>query len=184
MAHAARYPESVAGMVLVSTASHFGYIERARSLVRSRGSAEQVAMCDALFAGEINTNDRFAQYLKVMAPLYSYCTRELISPCQPNSAVLEARALEVAYGAGGFLHTLDLRREMSQITAPTLVIAGQHDWIHAPEFSEEIARLIANARLHVFERSSHTVATDEPQRYFDVLMDFLNRERTQVSLTR
>src|SRR5260221_2057926 len=37
-------------------------------------------------------------------------------------------------------------------------------WICPPEFSEEIAGLIPGAELRVFEESSHSIRSDEPQR--------------------
>jgi pimeloyl-ACP methyl ester carboxylesterase len=59
------------------------------------------------------------------------------------------------------------------ITCPTLVVGGRHDWICAPEFSEEIASLIPHADLRIFERSGHEVIYDEPNELFDVIRGFL-----------
>jgi proline iminopeptidase len=66
------------------------------------------------------------------------------------------------FAPGGFLQSYDLRPELKNITAPTLIIAGRHDWICAPEFSEEIHRLIPGSDLRIFEDSSHSVRVDEP----------------------
>jgi proline iminopeptidase len=54
-----------------------------------------------------------------------------------------------------------------------LVIAGRHDWICPPEFSEEIARLIPRAELRIFEGSSHSVRADEPQALIDAIAGFV-----------
>ena len=62
---------------------------------------------------------------------------------------------------GGFLQTYDLRPELGRITAPTLILAGRHDWICPPEFSEEIHRLIPGSDLRIFEDSSHSIRGDE-----------------------
>ena len=43
MAHAARYPKSVSHLVLVITAAHSGFVERARQIVAERGTAEQIS---------------------------------------------------------------------------------------------------------------------------------------------
>ena len=81
--------------------------------------------------------------------------------------------LNRAFGPDGFLRRFDLRGELGRISAPTLVLAGRHDWICPPEFSEEIARLIPGADLRVFERSSHSIRSDEPEAMVDAILGFL-----------
>ena len=68
---------------------------------------------------------------------------------------------------------MDLRPELGRITAPTLVIAGRHDWICAPEFSEEIHRLISGSRLEIFGESSHSIRVDEPERLVREIRSFV-----------
>jgi len=63
---------------------------------------------------------------------------------------------------------------LGRITAPTLVIAGRHDWICPPEFSQEIARLIPGAKLRIFENSSHAIRADEPLALIDAIVDFVD----------
>src|SRR5579863_5866574 len=46
MAHAARYPDAVSRLVLIVTAAHGGFVERAQAIVRERGTAEQQAVCE------------------------------------------------------------------------------------------------------------------------------------------
>ena len=45
MAHAARYPEHVSHLILVVTAAHAGFNERARAIVAERGTPEQMRAC-------------------------------------------------------------------------------------------------------------------------------------------
>ena len=71
-------------------------------------------------------------------------------------------ALNRAFAPGGFLHGYDLRPDLGRITAPTLILAGRHDWICAPEFSEEIHRLVPGSVLRIVENSSHSMRLDEP----------------------
>jgi proline iminopeptidase len=54
-----------------------------------------------------------------------------------------------------------------------LILAGRHDWICPPEFSEEIHHLIPGSELRVFEESSHSLRSDEPQKLLDVIAGFL-----------
>ena len=59
------------------------------------------------------------------------------------------------------------------ITAPTLVLAGRHDWICPPEFSEEIDRLIPGSDLRMFEHSSHSIRGDEPEQLIEAIAGFV-----------
>jgi proline iminopeptidase len=69
---------------------------------------------------------------------------------------------------------MDLRPELPRITAPTLILAGRHDWICAPEFSEEIHALMPGSRLRIFEESSHSVRVDAPEAMIDEILAFVD----------
>lgn len=173
MAHAARYPDSVSHLILVVTAAHAGFNARARQIVAERGTAEQKAVCDQLWAGELDTVDKLRHYYEVMGPLYS--TRFDPKTAGPSRArgIASPEALNRAFAPGGFLQNYDLRPELAAITAPTLILAGRHDWICAPEFSEELHRLIPGSDLRIFENSSHSIRVDEPEAFLDVVSGFV-----------
>lgn len=73
---------------------------------------------------------------------------------------------------GGLLRTFDLRPELTAIRSRTLLFAGRHDWICAPEFSEEIDRLIPGSELEVFEDSSHSARVAAPERLQRAIREF------------
>ena len=68
MAHAARYPHSVSHLVLIVTAAHSGFNSRARQIVAERGTAEQKAVCDALWAGQARYRGEDAALLRGHGP--------------------------------------------------------------------------------------------------------------------
>lgn len=172
MAHAARYPQSVSHLILIATAAHGAYAVRAKEIVSVRGSTDQIVMCDDLFAGKVDTPDKMRHYFEVMGPLYSR-KHDPLRVVGLESTLLEPEPLNRAHGPGGFLRNLDLRPELGAITAPTLICAGRHDWICAPEFSEEIHQLIRGSDLRIFEESAHTIGGDEPQKLLDAVAGFL-----------
>ena len=171
MAHAARYPQGVSHLVLVATAAHGGFIERAKQIVAERGTPEQRRVCETLWKGTFKDAEEVRRYYEVMGTLYSRRYDPVASAVAVARAVYEPEPMNRAFG--GFLPGLDLRPELGRITAPTLVIAGRHDWICPPEFSEEIVLLIAGAALRVFEDSSHTIRADEPQALIDAIAGFV-----------
>jgi proline iminopeptidase len=177
MAHAARYPESVSHLVLVVTAAHNGFIARAKEIVCEHGTPEQQRVCDMLWAGELDTVEKLQHYYAVMGPLYSRKFDPNAAAATRNRGTNSPEPLNRAFGPGGFMYTYDLRPQLPKITAPTLILAGRHDWICAPEFSEEIHRLIPGSDLRIFEESSHSIRSDEPQAMIDAISGFIVHKR-------
>jgi proline iminopeptidase len=173
MAHAARYPDSVSHLVLVVTASHSGFNARARQIVAERGTPEQKAVCEELWAGQLDTVEKLRHFYDVMGPMYSRRFDPAAAKLARDRGTLTPEALNRAFAPGGFLQSYDLRPELSRITAPTLILGGAHDWICAPEFSEELHRLIPGSDLRLFAESSHSIRGDEPQAMLDAIAGFV-----------
>jgi proline iminopeptidase len=173
MAHAARYPDSVSHLVLISTVAHSGYIARAKEIVAERGTVEQRELCEAVFAGHITTPEQLLHYYEVMGPLYARSFDWNAFKPAIERGIHSPDALNRAHGPGGFLRTFDLRPELGAITAPTLIMAGRHDWICPPEFSNELRALIPQSDLRIFEDSSHSIAADEPDKCLDAIAGFI-----------
>ena len=174
MAHAARYPASVAKLILVVTAAHAGFLPRAQQLVRERGTPEQQRVSERVWAGETTSPDQMTEFYAIMGPLYSTRYDRAAAEAVRGRFIYSPEPQNRAFGPGGFLRTYDLRPELGRITAPTLIVAGAHDWICPPDFSEEIHRLIPGSELQVFEHSSHTIRSDEPERLNREIRAFVN----------
>ena len=173
MAHAARHPDAVSHLVLVVTAAHAGFNARARQIVAERGTAEQSAVCNELWAGRLDTVEKLRRYYELMGPLYSRKHDAAAARLSRERGILSPEAINQAFAPGGFLQTFDLRPELGRIIAPTLILAGRHDWICPPEFSEEIHQLIAGSRLVMFEESSHSIRVDERDKLLATIAAFV-----------
>ncbi len=173
MAHAARYPDAVSHLILIVSAAHGGFIPRAQAIVRERGTPEQQAVCETLWAGAFRSAEEMRHYYAVMGPMYAVRYDPAAGEAVRARAIYSPEPLNRAFGPDGVLRRFDLRPELGRIKAPTLVLAGRHDWICPVEFSEEIARLIPGADLRVFERSSHSIRSDEPEAMVDAIFGFM-----------
>src|SRR6516164_9200395 len=71
MAHAARHPDAVSRLVLIVTAAHSGFIARAQAILRERGTPEQQAVCEKLWAGAFRSAEEMRHYYAVMGPMYA-----------------------------------------------------------------------------------------------------------------
>jgi proline iminopeptidase len=171
LTYASRYPESVSHLIAVVTAPSHRFLERAKQIVAERATDEQKAMAEILWAGVFESEEQLREYYAVMGPLYSLKHDPEEARVRRQRSILSPDAINM--GFGGFLRSWDVTDDLAKITAPTLVIAGRHDWICPPDLSELIASKIPNSDLRIFEHSSHSVAADEPQAFVDVIKGFV-----------
>jgi proline iminopeptidase len=181
MAHAARYPDSVSHLVLCVTICDSRYADLAISRAAEVGTPKQAALCRDLLSGRVDTVEKMQEYFIEMGNLYAFRAIDpVLGEEGMRRAILSPEALNAAHAPGGSLRTFDLRPELPNITAPTLILAGRHDWICPPMFSEEMHRLIPGSDLRIFEQSSHQIASDEPEKFLDTINGFLvYRTRTR-----
>ncbi len=74
----------------------------------------------------------------------------------------------------GTLSDWDITNRLAEIDAPTLVTTGRYDEC-TPKQAEIVHRGIAGSEWVVFENGSHMQFAEEPERYLEVLDDFLTR---------
>ncbi|MCD0453455.1 alpha/beta fold hydrolase [Actinocorallia sp. API 0066] len=169
LTYATRYPRRLSHLIAVVTAPSHRFLPRAREILAERGTPEQRAAAEPLWTGTFESEEQLRAYFEVLGPLYSR-TYDL-AKSRERPRILNPEALNE--GFAGFLRTYDVTGELHRITAPTLVIGGRHDWICPPEFSAEIAAAIPGADLRIFEDSGHSVMSDEPDAFLDVVRGFL-----------
>lgn len=75
---------------------------------------------------------------------------------------------------GGLYQTIDLRPLLSRVACPTLVIAGELDFISGPAQARPIAAAIRGARLREIPDCAHFPSLEAPAEYRDVVLEFLS----------
>lgn len=68
---------------------------------------------------------------------------------------------------------IDLRPELHRVTCPTLVVAGEHDFICGPVWNLPIAEGIAGARFEVIRDAGHLPQYEQPEAFRRVVDDWL-----------
>ncbi len=91
-----------------------------------------------------------------------------------NSATEIAKAM---FGLSDFhidgtIQSWDVFDRLAEITLPTLVVAGRFDEC-VPEHMREMHRRIAGSRFELFESSAHMPFIEEPDKFDQVMRDFL-----------
>jgi proline iminopeptidase len=178
--YALRYPDNVAGLLLLTTSPSYEFLHKAQKIVEQKGTEEMKAIAQVLWEGAFSSQEQLSSFYELMAPMYSV-THNADPNEEEKKAAMDARARSnrcfeaLNEGFGGFLKTFDLRDKLSSIHAPTLVMGARHDWITPVEDSEEIASLIPESELVIFENSSHSVIKDEHAHYVATVLDFVQR---------
>ena len=67
----------------------------------------------------------------------------------------------------------DTLPRLSEISAPTLVLCGEHNFCTPMPLSEELADLIPAATLTVFDDAGELIELEQPDYYFQIVSAFI-----------
>ena len=170
-----RHPERVSHLVLRDTAAR-SYSEHAKANALARAKefpAITEAVLERIFAGTVRNNDDYKRCFEAIAPLYEkhYDPEAVKKKIDNITFHFETKNYAFAHN----LPNYDLRSQLAKVETPTLIIVGRHDWITPVEASEELASLMPNAELVVFEDSGHSPQLEENERFIATIRDFLAR---------
>jgi 3-oxoadipate enol-lactonase len=161
---AAQQPARIRKLVLIvpksngKTSSVARFVAEHAEELRGRSQAEvQAFVTEHIFAPETPAA------VREQVAAFARQQQEAGLTLTPEQEAAAQRALE------GF----DLRPLLPGITAQTLVISGRHDPLNPVPEGEEVARLIPGARFEVLEHSGHMPATEEPERLWGLVEQFL-----------
>jgi pimeloyl-ACP methyl ester carboxylesterase len=85
---------------------------------------------------------------------------------------------ELAIAQEAMRDRLDLTGVVASFGGPLLVCIGDRDEFIPVVEAEQLAASALDGRLEVFEDAGHFVALDQPERFNDVLLDFLSQWKT------
>lgn len=178
--YAIKYSKHLDKLILVATAPSFHFIESAKLNLKRIGTPEQIAVCDKfLWNGKFKSSKDVNQYFKLMDPLYIYHHKK--SKRQPFSAKKTGKSKldntlsfdVLNAGFSSFLHKFNYIPKLNKIKCPTLILAGQDDWICTPYHSKLLAEKIPNSKLKIFRQCGHAITTDANQKYIGEVKRFL-----------
>ena len=165
---AIRHPDILSGLILCSTTAHVD-IKYACDELERRTTSEVRHAAEVIFSGSI-TEDTLSAYSRLVLPHYTHpSTMSALND-------LGLSRLNPEYAGYFFAHLLpqyDLRKHLSGISTPTLILTGDVDWIAPPLWSYELATSIAGAKLHVIPDTGHFAFNERPQVFADLVRSFL-----------
>ena len=69
----------------------------------------------------------------------------------------------------------DSRKQLSQISKPTLIVGGSEDLLTPPWFQQYLHDRIENSILEIIEGAGHFSMAEKPKEFNATLIDFLER---------
>lgn len=178
-AYAAAHPDRVERLVLASTLARFqaeqqGAMEAAIRLRSDEAWYEDaVAALEEEQAGEWGSDEELAGLVLRELPfyfaLYGDAEREYVRSLEGELPVGDALKL---FNDEVFT-TFDLRPDLPRISAPTLVVTGEDDFICGPVSAREIAAEIDGAELVLVPDCGHFVFVEQRARFADAVGGFL-----------
>jgi proline iminopeptidase len=179
MAYAAAHPDRVGRLLLVATLAHRDEgldAEMERGLAEREGEPwypDARAALDEEEAAEFEDDEALATNLARQWPLYfgHYGEREAafvqtLAGLVPNADALRRFNSDV-------WPSFDLRPRLARIGAPTLVLAGDRDFVAPPAAARAISESIADAELVVVPGAGHFIFVEAPDAFRAAVLSFL-----------
>ena len=178
-AYAAEHPARVQRLVLASALARFGPEQEAAMREGMEKRSGQPWYPDAVAALEEEQEAKFTSDQELADiffrefPLYfaRYGEAEAGYADTLRSETINADAL-LLFNREIF-NTFDLRDRLPRITAPTLVITGEDDFICGPVCAAEIAAAIPGAHEVIIGDSGHMIFLEQPEAFHNEVTDFL-----------
>ena len=177
--YALRYPQSLSHLVLLDTGGDSRWPQQnAASLLASRGySPKKVELVRRWFNGEF-TPKEFLPIFARIGNVYSYqpslrrTARNLIhggwhTKTRPEPMIFACRHLVKGW---------TVMDRLSEITVPTLVMAGRTDFVFPPEHQRELTAGIPGAQLKIIERAGHNPHEEQPTQVMRAIRDFITAD--------
>jgi proline-specific peptidase len=179
IAYAARHPEQVERLILANSLARFSPELEAAMAAAVESHADEPwyedarAALEAEEAGEFETDEELAELTLREFPFYfarygddERAYLETLRGDTPNADALRLFNQEQ-------VPSFDLRPELAQIAAPTLVIAGDEDFITGPLSAAELSEGIAGAETVLIPGCGHFIFVEAPEAFRDSVLAFL-----------
>ncbi len=171
--YALRYGEHLDGLILCDTAPVVDYQDVIMANAQSRGTPEQVQAVIEGLSAPVADDARFQQLLTTILPLYFNTYDPKVGAKMDEATEYSAGAFN--QGMGVCLPTFNVLSRLGEITVPTLIMAGRHDWITPPaQGAERLHAGLPNAKLVIFEESGHFPFIEEHDKFVYAVRDWLN----------
>ena len=167
--YALRHPQSLERLILLGTSPAFDHGEEVEANARRKGATpEQLEALETT-----PRDDEEAWWLwKVIEPLYFRDYDAELAERVMGKTVVSNYAGDAG---DAILEGWDLIPRLGEISAPTLILVGQDDFVCPPSRARIMHEGIPNSELVVLEESGHFAHAEEPEAFFEAVRGWLRR---------
>lgn len=79
------------------------------------------------------------------------------------------------FDVSGSMINQDYRKQLKNVKAKTLIIAGRYDGVSTPEFAVQYKTFMPQAQFVMFEQSAHNPYLEEPKKFYKLFDTFINK---------
>lgn len=171
--YALRHGDHLDGLILCDGAPVLDYADVIMANAQSRGTPEQVQAVMEALSAPVADDASFRQLWVTILPLYFNHYDPKVGAALDEATQYSAEAYN--QGMGKLLPTFNVLNQLSEITVPTLVVGGRHDWITPPaQGAERLHAGLPNSKLVIFEESGHFPFIEEHGRFVQTVRDWIN----------
>jgi proline iminopeptidase len=174
--YALRYPQSLSHLVLMDTGGDQWWVnQNAPELLAKRGySASAVQAARRFYNGQVTPGEYFTTVMKFLsAYFYRNLLLALAHEVFSSGQSPKLRPEATIFGYNQLLKGWTVMDRLSEIQAPTLVLAGRHDFLFPTEHQAALAAGLPNARLEIIERAGHNPQMERPAEVIEAIRNFM-----------
>lgn len=172
--YAIRYPQHIDKLILVATSPSYRFIKEAKEYLQKYGNAQQIKISECLWNGTFKSPQHVTQFFKLMDSIYSTTSRKHRKQNYSQSKTIWNHEV-LNEGFANSLKRYDFTHQLKKIKSPTLILAGQKDWICSPNQAKIMAKQIPHSKLKIFKKCGHSVAVDAHTQYIAAIKRFLKK---------
>ena len=170
--YALRHGNHLDGLILCATTPVLDYQDVTMMNAQMRGTAEQVQAVVKLFTEPVADDAAFRQLWMKILPLYFHPYDPRVGTAMDITTRYSAEAFNQA--ARNCVPTFNTLSRLSEIAAPTLILAGRHDWIMPPtQGAERIHAAVPSSKVVIFENSGHFPFIEEADPFVATVKDWI-----------
>ncbi|WP_452600904.1 alpha/beta fold hydrolase [Pontimicrobium sp. MEBiC06410] len=186
-AYSIKYPDNVDKMVLIS-GFHSGAMWQANcdsyNHYAKTHFPEKWKKVDSLRAlGYLSSDKELAKVYGNFPTKYIYYHNTTLKQNAPkykyrgwaNDVYVAIIGKDGDFDVSGSMINQDYRKQLKNVKAKTLIIAGRYDGVSTPEFAVQYKTFMPQAQFVMFEQSAHNPYLEEPKKFYKLFDTFINK---------
>jgi proline iminopeptidase len=172
--YAIRWPNWVKNLVLVATAANTDFEEAYKELsVKNEKIAEIHRKMTSPGKEEMTEGGLMRRNLGLMFSVDFKDYDPFREEFEETLSAAKVSPTHLRYHQRIDLQKYDVLDDLPMISCPTLILAGEHDLVCPPKYSEVMNEAIPDSRLVVFGDSSHWPMIEEKDKFLKSVADFI-----------